>query len=635
MKLRTRILILCLYGSVVAFAQQSFEVLDTLFRTHINSDLNLAEKYFREQQKVIQTDEHRADFCFNAYAFYKKKERKEEALTALLKSKQYIKSADLERWVTYYRLRAKRYYEDEQFERSNKLLLDFIKRSKKLDNYSAASLYNMVANNYVSLNDYNKAIAAGKKIEELLRKHRSERYDHLNMINYIFLGNTFQAKVDYDSAFFYYDRASSFIEKTDNLSLAQLQNSMAVTLCLSGDTAKAITYYKQAIATFVPAGQKVQVVHAYYNLGDAYLGAQPDSALHYYKLANTTAEQMNYSLIRAYALQGIGQWYFSRQKPDSAINYYEQSIPYLTEIKYEPGLVQASIHLANCYRLKKDLSKALRYARSAYLHSLPLQTPKYVEESSQLLAEVFFDTKQLDSSIFYAGIYHRIKDSLENVEVRSRVGELNLKFETELKEEENKRLTIELERKVLAARFWKLVVASIILILVGVFIWFYIHYRHQKQKMKIQQKQVELEQINNTLLLSRLKENSKIIQSKSNLIELLEQDRSKSDDSQEHELATNLLEHLKNDDDLLQFVIEFELVYKGFYDRLRTHLVVDEQLTKNDQRISAMVKLNLANKEIADLLYISLNSVKRAKSRLYTKINHPETMSCGDFIRSL
>jgi AraC family chitin signaling transcriptional activator len=82
--------------------------------------------------------------------------------------------------------------------------------------------------------------------------------------------------------------------------------------------------------------------------------------------------------------------------------------------------------------------------------------------------------------------------------------------------------------------------------------------------------------------------------------------------------------NLHSDDDWKTFEEQFGLVHSSF---LQTLSIRCPDLTPSELRVSAMLKMNLASKEIARLLHISLRAVEtyryrvRAKLGLDTKVN--------------
>jgi hypothetical protein len=76
------------------------------------------------------------------------------------------------------------------------------------------------------------------------------------------------------------------------------------------------------------------------------------------------------------------------------------------------------------------------------------------------------------------------------------------------------------------------------------------------------------------------------------------------------------------EDDWDIFKNKFEAVYEGFFTRLKYYY---PELTPGDLRMAALVKLKLSSKDIAKMTGVSVESVKKAKTRLKKRImTHPE-----------
>ncbi len=69
---------------------------------------------------------------------------------------------------------------------------------------------------------------------------------------------------------------------------------------------------------------------------------------------------------------------------------------------------------------------------------------------------------------------------------------------------------------------------------------------------------------------------------------------------------------------------KFTMVYPTFFANLKNK---NYELTKSEERLLAMEKLDLDNTEIVNMLAISQNSVIRSCSRLRKKINAPKGCS--------
>jgi DNA-binding CsgD family transcriptional regulator len=73
----------------------------------------------------------------------------------------------------------------------------------------------------------------------------------------------------------------------------------------------------------------------------------------------------------------------------------------------------------------------------------------------------------------------------------------------------------------------------------------------------------------------------------------------------------------------------FNNVHAGFYDHLKQ---LSSTLSLHEQRLCALIKMNLASREIATLLNIEVGSVKMAKYRLKKKLNLDEQEDLVEFI---
>ncbi|WP_445737708.1 hypothetical protein [Mariniflexile sp.] len=89
--------------------------------------------------------------------------------------------------------------------------------------------------------------------------------------------------------------------------------------------------------------------------------------------------------------------------------------------------------------------------------------------------------------------------------------------------------------------------------------------------------------------------------------------------------------HLVDKDDWLTFELHFRNAHADFFDKLREK---HPDLSSNEIKLSAYLKLNLSSKEIASLMNISLRSVEQSRWRLRKKLNLPKESSLTNYIQS-
>ena len=88
-------------------------------------------------------------------------------------------------------------------------------------------------------------------------------------------------------------------------------------------------------------------------------------------------------------------------------------------------------------------------------------------------------------------------------------------------------------------------------------------------------------------------------------------------------------ENLSSEDDWAVFQTNFDRIHENFFRNL--HITYPE-LTSNDLRFCAYLRLNLSSKDIAHLMNISLKGVEVGRYRIRKKIGIPSTKSLTEFM---
>jgi len=95
-------------------------------------------------------------------------------------------------------------------------------------------------------------------------------------------------------------------------------------------------------------------------------------------------------------------------------------------------------------------------------------------------------------------------------------------------------------------------------------------------------------------------------------------------------LSKTIRENLQSDNDWDKFKLHFEEVHPDFFTRLKAEF---HHLTANDLRLCAYLKINLAHKDIAQLLHISYKGVETACYRIKKKLKLSPHEKLGSFIQ--
>ena len=316
-----------------------------------------------------------------------------------------------------------------------------------------------------------------------------------------------------------------------------------------------------------------------------------------------------------------GMWGLARDYLEASLENREQGQDYR----------QIPVMLANlglCYRKlgNFDLSERLyqeameRASASGADHA---RAQAY--EGYQLLAE---ERGDFETAYQYALLHSRLEDSLLSVKKERQLREISENYEQEKAALENKQLRMEL-RSSMRERL-ALIAIGLLIAVVALLVW-------NRQRMRIRQGEAMHEQEKDKLE-ERMKNYMQRVLEKNVLVEKLEGQLAAievKDNEAEVRRAARLSElrqmKILTEEDWRTFRQHFERVYRGFLDRLTDQY---PDLTKGERRMFVLVKLNLSTSEIADILGISSDSVKKARYRLRKKLQLPDDQPLNDFIQA-
>jgi len=100
----------------------------------------------------------------------------------------------------------------------------------------------------------------------------------------------------------------------------------------------------------------------------------------------------------------------------------------------------------------------------------------------------------------------------------------------------------------------------------------------------------------------------------------------------EQQLIKMVNRHFEQNNNWDDFNLYFESINKNFYTRLKQ---LYPEISANDLKICALIKLNLSIKEMASILNISPDSVKTARYRLRKKLQLAADENLTSFILSV
>ncbi len=461
------------------------------------------------------------------------------------------------------------------------------------DYFSLARQYIVKGQVYLSFSSYVKSIDNFSLAEQLSLEHKFPKI--LVNANYG-LGLVYKDLKEYKKALEVLNRGLIIAKEHNNLQdEAIIYNALGSTLQRQGNLEESIVYLNK-----------------------------------YYQIALTVPDTLH----MIYALINIGESNRMQSKyKEALINYHRaQSL----NRSIDDSQAEAAIfgNLALIYAAHDDVYNEIKfYIKSIVISRNSSGLAAYLQQDLMALAKAYAKQQQYDSSYVYYKQYIALSDSVSELDYMERINALHYGHELEENESHALLLAQKLYRRTIVIIFLTILCIVTILLLVTT----YSRYKLKTRKMKddmtslnfsLDRKNRELvaslidlsvhtETFNdiNTILSELEKENDTEI-SKQRLLELMSK-------------LTNI-EKANNKWD--SFKLHFEQVHPDFFIKLKD---LSNNLTTNDIRFCAYIKLNLESKDIASILNISIRAAQATRLRIKKKLKLPPTDDLISYIQAL
>jgi len=401
----------------------------------------------------------------------------------------------------------------------------------------------------------------------------------------------------------YYSKALKGFEAVkDSLNIGRTLSNLGMTYQKLKDYAQAHAYFKQSLSIFSRLNAYADLAEIYYNLArNERLNDSCKKAIEYLNigLQNTRKIDYNYSGPRINLLAGI--------KVDLGANY----------------LIVGNIPAARKY-LKKGFALA---DENGLLTA--------ARDGAENLSILFEKEGNYDSALYYYKIYKKKSELLINEENIKKLANIkaHYKYARLIKEQEQQRaLEIQAQKR----KNLIYLVAIVILILVALVLLLFLKLgKNKAARIELQKKNLQnkLELRNRELtahVMAQLKKNEVILTISKKLEKTLS--AAHPENRRIIERVIKELDSVDSEEVWKEFEIRFQNVHSDFYKNLVNNF---PDLTANELRLCAFLKLNLNTKEISSLTNQSVNSIDVARSRLRQKFGLTKKDNLTSFLAGL
>jgi tetratricopeptide (TPR) repeat protein len=385
---------------------------------------------------------------------------------------------------------------------------------------------------------------------------------------------------------------------------------------------KAAEYLQRALEINQTLGEEDKVAIRLSGLGLVYKawGKYP-KALDYFEQALAIDKKLKNDDKVALRQTNIGATYLDMGMVDKAILFLELGLKFFEDNQMTSYAASTLNDLGRSYMLKKDYRKAESAFQQAMEYSRPGQLNRFTMTSLQQLAQLYRITGRHDLAFHYLTEYHLLKDSLFNAESQKKLLEFQARYELDAKQQENEILKREQE---IANRRQTIIMlgASLAFLFLGLILLALLVRMKNSQNRRLKAEKEnealrnELEQRNKELTYNAMC----IVKNNETITRMVEAVDSAIDSKDDHNQLKNIIYHLQkmeNDKNWEEFEVRFIQTHQDFYDKLQARF---PDLTPNERKLCAFLRLNMSTKDIAAITHQSVNSINVARTRLRKKL---------------
>lgn len=479
------------------------------------------------------------------------------------------------------------------------------------------------------------AIYNGKKALKLLKE---SEYIKGKIYAYNLVGMAYWAKGEFNTGLHFIKHMIEEARKAkDTVELGSAYGNMAILYIDMGDRKLGLQYSKKAIKMLVAVGDSTNAIHYINNIGWIYEAEKKyDSSIVYYTAAIHGYKKYHGAvswLGQTYA--NLSSVYYKTDNPQKALEYAEEGLELCRKFKdNKKATGHAYLSMSKAYLSNNRYRYCLLYADSALqlaqatnLNTLKAEAYWLKYKSSEELGTYKQAVEYLEQNRVWT-------DTLVNAETKTELAAINTQLATEKKDKEIALKEMELIASQ-AARQRNLyyLLLAVITTIFSIVVAYQI-YRRQQLRIQTKNKQLEVEQKEKELMSLQLsteeKKNNDLnkellsftittTQKNQLLQDIYDElnDMQGAEPSKLRKVKHIINNALTNEEEWEEFRVRFEQVHQSFFDNIKADY---PQLTANDLRLCAFIKLDLSSKQIASLLNIAPSSVDISKYRLKKKL---------------
>ncbi|SFT68902.1 Tetratricopeptide repeat-containing protein [Lishizhenia tianjinensis] len=341
------------------------------------------------------------------------------------------------------------------------------------------------------------------------------------------------------------------------------------------------------------------------------------------KVKDSPFIQKNENILAVF-YQNLAVYYSQVEDWKSAENHYKQA---LTTAQNSGHKIDAGIYtgLGQIYVHQKKYAEALLQYNLAKSHSTKTSELRLIYND---LANLYAQLENLDSAQHYWQLTYELVRKQENEKTQELVLKSKNNLELIKKENEIELLAARTKSEQLQNRINLVIIFGLIVLIALIILITYLLLQRKKKELVLKDKELQLKKQKLTSLSLRINQKNQVLKDFESTVS--EEEDKSSPLVNDAKMA--LKNSLRIDEDWEEFELFFNDLHSGFYDELKKRY---PNLSNNELKICTLSKLRFSLKEIAQTLFLSVDSVKSARYRIRKKLNMEKGEDLSDFLNNL
>ena len=491
------------------------------------------------------------------------------------------------------------------------------------NNYMKGNIQAMIklGDYYFRSGDYKNAMEYAQRSREMAGDlgFNKELANSLSLIGIIYteLG-------DHDNSSRYFFQSLKLFEKLeDKKGIAQALGNIGLNFYNQQYYDKALEYYNNSLLIAKSIDNQSLIKKQYNNIAVVYGDLNKyDTSIVFLQKALAISIELGDKLGQGINIMNIGHIQMIEGNFDSALISFQHSLARVTEMNNPSHISECNFNFGYCYYHLNKISESIDFFKKALNQGQTIGYYTIINNSAKMLNQIFINRKDTISAYRYVLLQNKSLDSLYTFQKQDLLTKHELQYiyekkEFELKLAQNKR------DNVLLLIIFGLILGLIIVVLI------LSRYKLKSKIVIVEKEKIELEKekIESELvikdkeltvnLISLYKKNEMLI----DIAHKLGQLEYTTSGKEPRNVLAQISKELRNstvDKMLNEFSQRFQEVHAGFYEKL---LSLYPDLTQNELKLCAFLRLNMSTKEIAEITGQQFTSIDKARYRLRRKLN--------------